>query len=65
MDYDALLLDSKRLILDTALASELNVLVDDLNVIRPRARRRGRNSEQPVQTQALDVRFNMSGYLKS
>jgi general secretion pathway protein M len=41
------------------------VLVDDLNVIRPRARRRGRNSEQPVQTQALDVRFNMSGYLKS
>lgn len=41
------------------------VLVDDLNVIRPRARRRGRNNEQPVATQALDVRFNMSGYLKS
>jgi general secretion pathway protein M len=41
------------------------VLVDDLNVIRPRARRRGRNNEEVVQTQALDVRFNMSGYLKS
>lgn len=41
------------------------VLVDDLNVIRPRARRRGRNNDQPVGTQALDVRFNMSGYLKS
>jgi general secretion pathway protein M len=41
------------------------VLVDDLNVIRPRARRRGRNDDQPAVTQALDVRFNMSGYLKS
>ena len=41
------------------------VLVDDLNVIRPRARRRGRNDEQVDESQALDVRFNMSGYLKS
>ena len=41
------------------------VLVDDLNVVRPRARRRARANEQPVETQALDVRFNMSGYLKS
>ena len=41
------------------------VLVDDLNVIRPRDRRSAHNDEQAVETQALDVRFNMSGYLKS
>lgn len=40
------------------------VLVDDLNVLRPRARRRGRDAEQPPPVQALDVRFNMSGYLR-
>jgi len=39
------------------------MLVDDLNVIRPRTNRRSRN--QQVQTQgALDIRFNVSGYLK-
>ncbi len=41
------------------------VLVDDLNVLRPRARRRTRDSEAEVSAQPLDVRFNMSGYLKS
>jgi general secretion pathway protein M len=40
------------------------VLVDDLNVIRPRARRSSRRDAQPT-LQPLDVRFNMSGYLKS
>jgi general secretion pathway protein M len=39
------------------------VIVEDLNVIRPRARRRS-NDEAAV-GQALDVRFNMSAYLKS
>lgn len=39
------------------------MLVDDLNVIRPRTRRSRRG--QPAQAQgALDIRFNVSGYLK-
>lgn len=38
------------------------VLIDELNVLRPRARR-GRNN-QPATAQPLDIRFNMSGYLK-
>jgi general secretion pathway protein M len=39
------------------------MLVDDLNIIRPRARRTTRGSK--VETQgALDIRFNVSGYLK-
>ncbi|MGA9572671.1 MAG: type II secretion system protein GspM [Lysobacterales bacterium] len=39
------------------------MLVDDLNVIRPRTNRRVRG--QQVQEQgALDIRFNVSGYLK-
>jgi general secretion pathway protein M len=39
------------------------VMVDDLNIIRPRARRRVAGNVVEV-AQALDVRFNMSGYLK-
>ena len=38
------------------------VIVEDLNVIRPRARRR--NDETPAASALLDVRFNMSAYLK-
>jgi general secretion pathway protein M len=39
------------------------MLVDDLNIIKPRTRRRSRNA--PAQQQgALDIRFNVSGYLK-
>jgi general secretion pathway protein M len=39
------------------------MMVDDLNIIRPRARRTTRG--QPAATQgALDIRFNVSGYLK-
>lgn len=39
------------------------MLVDDLNIIKPRARRTSRNA--PAQQQgALDIRFNVSGYLK-
>ena len=41
------------------------VIADDLTIIQPRARsraRRNRNQEQSSPT-ALDIRFNMSGYL--
>ncbi len=40
------------------------VIADDLTVIKPRSRRRVRN-KQPVPVQnTLDIRFNMSGYLR-
>ena len=39
------------------------MLVDDLNVIRPRTSNRRRNQRAQVQG-ALDIRFNVSGYLK-
>lgn len=39
------------------------MLVDDLNVIRPRTRSRSRNNEA-AQQGALDIRFNVSGYLR-
>ena len=39
------------------------MLVDDLNIIRPRTRRRTRNAQPEVQG-TLDIRFNVSGYLK-
>lgn len=38
------------------------VIVEDLNVIRPRARRR--NNDEAAEGTSLDVRFNMSAYLK-
>ncbi|KAA9130768.1 hypothetical protein F3N42_10360 [Marinihelvus fidelis] len=40
------------------------VLIDDLNIIRPRTRRRVGGQVTEV-AQPMDVRFNMSGYLKS
>ena len=39
------------------------VMVDDLNVVRPRARSRA-NRNQPAVADTLDIRFNMSGYLR-
>lgn len=39
------------------------MLVDDLNVIRPRTNRRAR-AQQTQKQGALDIRFNVSGYLK-
>lgn len=39
------------------------MLVDDLNIIRPRARRSTRAAKTDAQG-ALDIRFNVSGYLK-
>ena len=38
-------------------------LVEELTVIKPRTRRTSRSAPQPTRT-VLDVRFNMSGYLK-
>lgn len=40
------------------------MLVDDLNVIRPRARRRTARGAQPEVQGTLDIRFNVSGYLQ-
>jgi len=39
------------------------MLVDDLNVIRPRTSSRNRGKQKQAQG-ALDIRFNVSGYLK-
>ena len=39
------------------------MLVDDLNIIRPRTRRSNRSANATAQG-ALDIRFNVSGYLK-
>ncbi len=39
------------------------MIVDDLNIIRPRARRRVGGAIAET-AQSLDIRFNMSGYLK-
>ena len=39
------------------------MLVDDLNIIRPRARRTTRGQQTAAQGE-LDIRFNVSGYLK-
>lgn len=47
-------------------AMETNIplmLVDDLNIIRPRTRARSRNQQGSTQG-ALDIRFNVSGYLR-
>jgi general secretion pathway protein M len=40
------------------------VMADEVTVIKPRARRRSREQTNPVQAM-LDIRFNMSGYLRT
>ncbi len=40
------------------------VIADEITVIKPRARRRSRNNPANSQS-ALDIRFNMSGYLST
>jgi general secretion pathway protein M len=40
------------------------ILAEELTVIKPRARRSRRNGEQVQQQVLLDIRFNMSGYLR-
>jgi general secretion pathway protein M len=39
------------------------IIADEVTVIKPRARRRTPNQAAPV-SEALDIRFNMSGYLR-
>ena len=40
------------------------VIADEVTVIKPRARRRARNNQQRTAQKNLDIRFNMSGYLR-
>lgn len=40
------------------------VIADELTVIKPRSRRRANNQQQAPVQKALDIRFNMSGYLR-
>ena len=40
------------------------VLVGDLNVIKPRAQRARRGRGEEISSSVLDIRFNMSGYLR-
>jgi general secretion pathway protein M len=40
------------------------VFAEELTVVKPRARRRN-NNQAADESQALDIRFNMTGYLKS
>lgn len=41
------------------------VIADEITVIKPRARRRSNNRSATSNRTALDIRFNMSGYLNS
>ena len=40
------------------------VIAEELTVIKPRARRRRSNDQNPAPQTLLDIRFNMSGYLR-
>jgi general secretion pathway protein M len=40
------------------------MLVDDLNIIKPRARRTSRSAQASSAQTLLDIRFNVAGYLK-
>ena len=40
------------------------VIADELTVIKPRSRRRSNQQQQAPVQNALDIRFNMSGYLR-
>jgi len=40
------------------------VIADEVTIIKPRTRRRSANQTNPAPT-ALDIRFNMSGYLST
>ena len=41
------------------------VIADEVTIIKPRARRRRANAQEPEAGQLLDIRFNMSGYLRT
>jgi len=40
------------------------IIADEVTIIKPRSRRRRSNSQEPEPGQLLDIRFNMSGYLR-
>ena len=40
------------------------IIADEVTIIKPRSRRRRSNSQEPEAGELLDVRFNMSGYLR-
>ena len=40
------------------------VIADEVTVIKPRARRRARKNQEAAVVNTLDIRFNMSGYLR-
>jgi general secretion pathway protein M len=40
------------------------ILAEELTVIKPRSRRRSSRSQSPPRESLLDIRFNMSGYLR-
>jgi general secretion pathway protein M len=40
------------------------VIADEVTVIKPRTRRRSSRNQPQTETSALDIRFNMSGYLR-
>lgn len=41
------------------------VVADEITIIKPRSRRRGANAQQAEPGQLLDIRFNISGYLRT
>lgn len=41
------------------------VIADEITIIKPRTRRRSANAQQAESGQLLDVRFNISGYLRT
>ncbi len=41
------------------------VIADEVTIIKPRSRRRRSRNQEPETGQLLDVRFNMSGYLRT
>ena len=40
------------------------VIADEVTIIKPRSRQRRANIQQPAAGELLDIRFNMSGYLR-
>ena len=52
-------------IMDYALETGMPmVIMEEVTVIKPRSRSRRRRSEEPEAGTLLDIRFNMSGYLR-
>jgi general secretion pathway protein M len=41
------------------------VIADEITIIKPRSRRRRANAQEPEAGELLDIRFNISGYLRT